>query len=222
MSGKNRNVPLWSICIVAASLGCAAGAQAADDSGWYIGAGIGRSNARDLGNAASTLDASLATQGITSSTLFGSTNTAWKLFGGYQFNQYFGVEGGYSNLGQFPANSAVTAPAPDTGSGTLTENNVWSLAAIGSAPILDKFSVFGKLGIAYSTVDFNYVAPVSGVAISQSSSQTEPLFGIGLKYEFNNHVGLRGEWERYLKVGNNSTIGGSDVDLWNMSLQYRF
>jgi len=222
MNATKPNLFLFSACFAAASLGCAAAAQAADDSGWYLGAGIGKSKGDDMGKAAATVDASLAAQGITSSTSFSGTNTAGKLFGGYQFNRVLGLEAGYSDLGRFSANSVITAPAPDSGSGTWKPGNVLSLAAIGSVPVWKELSAFGKLGVAYSKVDFSYTAPVSGVAISQSSSHTTPLLGAGLKYDIDKHVALRGEWERYLNLGDNSTTGRSDVNLWTVNLQYRF
>jgi OOP family OmpA-OmpF porin len=222
MNARKPNLLILSTCFTVASLGWAAGVQAADDGGWYLGAGIGQSRAGNMGNVGSTVDASLANQGVTGSTSFSGTNTAGKLFGGYQFSRYFGIEGGYSDLGQFSADSAISAPAPDSGSGTWKASNVWSLAAIGSVPIQKDFSAFGKLGLAYSKVDLSYIAPVSGATVSQSSSQTTPLLGLGLKYDIDKHIALRGEWERYLNLGDSGTTGRSDVNLWTVSVQYRF
>ena len=222
MNLRKPDLLLGIVCFAVAGLACAAGAQAADDSGYYLGGGIGRSRAANMGDASAAVDTSLASQGIGSSTSFGSADTAWKLFGGYQFTRYLGLEGGLTDLGRFSGSSAISAPVPDSGTGTWKAGNVLSLAAIGSLPLGNEFSAFGKLGLAYSRADLSYAAPVSGASISQSSTQTTPLIGLGLKYDLDKHFAVRGEWERYMGLGDNSTSGRTDVNAWTASLQRRF
>jgi OOP family OmpA-OmpF porin len=182
---------------------------------------VGTSKANHAGSFSSALDTNLAGQGIASSTTLNDTDTAWKLFGGYQFNTYYGFEGGYDRLGRFSANSAS---AGGSGSGTWDTNNVWTVAGTGTLPITDQFSVLAKLGLAYSTVAFNYLAagPAGTVGISQSTSRTQPLFGLGVKYDFDQHVALRGEWEHFKDVGDSNTTGQSDINVWSTSILYRF
>jgi len=107
---KKPHFALIGSCVALASLGCATGAQAADDNGWYLGAGLGRSSVSNSGNAASNIDSMLGAQGLTSSTSISSSNTAGKLFGGYQFNRNWGLEGAYTDLGKFSVSSAISAP----------------------------------------------------------------------------------------------------------------
>jgi OOP family OmpA-OmpF porin len=198
----------------------AAVAQAAGGDGWYVGAGLGSSRATDGTSFSSSLDANLAAQGIASSTGLDHTDTAWKLFGGYQFNQYYGLEGGYDRLGRFSANSAI---AGGGGGGTWDANDVWSLAATGTLPITDQFSALAKLGLAYSNIDFNYAAagPGGTVSINQSTNRTQPLFGLGLKYNFDQHVAVRGEVEHFKDLGDGNT-GQSDINVWSANIQYLF
>jgi OOP family OmpA-OmpF porin len=218
---EKHKTSCWSSAIIAGMLCCAASVQAADDSGWYVGAGVGSSRASDAGSIGSALDANLATQGIASGTTLDSTDTAWKVFGGYQFNKYFGVEGGYNRLGRFSANSVV---AGGSGSGTWEANRTWTLAGTGTLPITDQLSLTGKAGAAYSKAELDYSATGAGgtFGISQSASHTEPVVGLGLKYDLDRHLALRGEWEHFKDVGDTATTGQSDINVWSASLQYRF
>jgi len=219
MNMKKYRLIFSSIFLAIMGFSCTFGAQGADqaagDSGWYLGAGVGVSTESGLDG----IDTTLAGYGITSSSTVSGTPTAWKVFGGYQVNKYFGVEGAYADLGQFTINSSVT-PA-GTGTATWQPNNVWSLSAVGYLPIMDQFSAFGKLGVAYSNVNFTY-SDTNANAISVSNTTTSPLYGLGLKYDFTDHASVRGEFERYQNLGDSSVTGQSSVNVWSLGLQYHF
>ena len=79
----------------------------ADTAGWYIGANLGKAEAN-------IDDADIATQlrstGATSVSISeDDRDTAFKLFGGYQYSKHMAVEAGYFDLG---ANHAARIPAP--------------------------------------------------------------------------------------------------------------
>src|SRR6266480_2733739 len=79
----------------------------AQDSRFYIGGSIGRSQVKiDTGAFADeTTAAGLGNTG------YGANNsdTGWKLFAGYKFHPNFAVEGGYVDLGKFSAGTNITA-----------------------------------------------------------------------------------------------------------------
>ena len=216
MNTNKSSLMLSSLFLAITGLGCAVGAQAAADNGWYLGAGVGRSDARDL----SGIDSTLAGYGITSRSSIDDSATAWKLFGGYQVNKHFGLEGGYADLGRYDINSSVTAPGAGPGAGNWEADNVWSLAAVGYLPIHDRFSAFGKAGLAYSRVNFTHSSP--GAAVNASDNTTNPLFGLGLKYDFTKNASVRGEFERYQNLANASTTGETSVNVWSLGMQYLF
>ena len=194
----------------------ATSARAADDNTWYAGAGIGRSTAVSL----SGIDTTLAGYGQTGVSSLGDSATAWKLYTGYQASRYLGFEGAYANLGQYSLNTSVSAPAAGTGTGTWQANNVWSLAAVGYLPLGENFSAFGKLGLAYSNVNFTYAGPATAISAGKNSSS--PLYGLGLKYDLGSNMALRGEFERYQNVGDSSTTGQTSVNVWTLGIQYKF
>lgn len=213
-----------NITKIAASLGlvgCAVlsiPSAVADDSGWYIGANIGRSMG-DIDDEA--INSQLTATGATSVTIDeDDRDTAYKLFGGYQYNKNFALEGGYFNLGQL-GYTATTIPA-----GTLTGEASMSglnLDLVGMHPFSEKFSAFGRLGVIYSQTEDTFSSsgfvPVPANA-DPSENAANYKYGVGLQYDFTKSLGMRAEVERYRiddAVGNNA-----DVDLISIGLVYRF
>ena len=93
-----------------ASLGSLIAAPSfAQEGGYYYGGlSLGQSRAKidEERITASLLAAGFSATNFTRN----ETDTAYKLFGGYQFNRYFGIEAGYFDLGKFGF-SATTTPA---------------------------------------------------------------------------------------------------------------
>jgi hypothetical protein len=46
--------------------------------------------------------------------------------------------------------------------------------------------------------------------------------GLGIEYMFNETIGVRGEWERFLNVGNDSSTGKTSIDMFSVSALLRF
>ena len=215
---------MWSGILAAISPGYAHAAQAADDSGWYGGIGVGRSDARRTTSWATQTDATFAANGVTSSTLISSHDTAWKLLAGYRFNENFAAEGGYTRIGRFSGTSVISAPAAATALGTWDAKAI-NAAIVGIAPIAKQFSAFGKLGIAYSQLTVSVAAPGAGgatVLVNPKNSRTQALVGAGLTYDITKQFSVRTEWERFGNVGDGSTTGQTAIDVFSLSGQFRF
>lgn len=199
--------------------GLMAGQAMAADTGGYIGVSVGTSKADiDQGE----LDRSLASLGVGGTTTIDDKDTAFKIYGGYQFNRNFAIEGGYTNLGKFTSNTIITSG----GSGTLSgEWKAWSLdfTAVGILPLGESASLFGRAGVsAWSlNTDFRASGPGGVSTFSESSSGVSGLLAIGGAYNFTPQFGLRAEFERHFSVGNDDT-GKSDIDLITVGLVYRF
>lgn len=207
-SGK---LSLVALAVMASTLALA------DDAGWYTGANIGRTKA--------TID-----DARISSNLLGAGATAvsivdedrdhgFKVYGGYQFNRYFALEGGYFDLGRF-AFTANTTPA-----GTLSGNinlRGLNLDLVGTLPITEKFSAFGRIGANYAQASdsFSGSGAVRIFNAEPSTRETNLKVGFGLQYAFTDALALRGELERY-RI--NDAVGNrGDVDMLSVGLVYRF
>ncbi len=192
--------------ILSTALHLAAGAAAAQQPSQqpamqsYVGVSAGRSSF--------DIDTTGATRSDTSS-------TGYKLFGGVQFNQHFGLEGSAFSLGK--ATGAVNVP----GIGTATvEGKVRGIALAGTAslPVTDSVAVFAKAGLAYVETKATVSTPLGGA--SEDDKSTQPLFGLGARWHFSDTLAARLEWERVrARFVESEKV---NTDLISVGLQYRF
>jgi long-chain fatty acid transport protein len=160
--------------------------------GWYAGFGFGQSQYQGV---SSYLDSQQAAAGKTSTTSANTRTEGWKVYAGYQFNKYIGVEGGYANLNDMSATTTITAPTAGSVR-TNMDSDAWTLAAVGSYPLTDKFSILGKLGAAYVLTD-NNVKVNSTTTQHHGDDGYQPYYGVGVSYALVDNFKLRAEWERF-------------------------
>jgi OOP family OmpA-OmpF porin len=202
-----------------AAIGCLAGPTAfAQDSGYaYGGMSIGQSRARiDQQRITSgLLGGGLATTNFDSD----NTDTAYKLFGGYQFSRHLALEAGYFNLGSFGF-TATTAP-PGTLNGRMWVQGL-NLDLVGTLPLSERFSLTARVGAQHARTRDRFRS--TGVVGVQNRTPTERdtnyKLGIGLQYEVSANMLVRLDAERY-RV--NDAIGNrGDVNLVTVSLVFPF
>jgi OOP family OmpA-OmpF porin len=210
---------LWRATLAVAILGCTPQVRAADTNGWYVGAGVGRSDVKRATSWGQLADSALLASGITSSTIVGSHDTAWKFFGGYQFNENVAVEAGYTDLGRFDGTTAISKPATATATGKWDASSPLNVAAVGIAPIKGGFSGFAKAGLALTKLSVSITPPSPA---SLSATRTQLLLGVGFKYDFAKSFGVRAELERFNNVGDGANTGQSAINVWSLSALYRF
>lgn len=201
--------------------GCAvmssSSAMAAED-GWLIGINAGQSMSK-IDDA--SIRSQLSQTGFTTTAITDrDRKTAFKLFGGYKFNRYFALEGGYYDLGEF-GYTVTTSPA-GTLNGNIKLRGV-NLDAVGMLPIADKFSAFGRLGLQYAEAkdSFSSTGAVP-TPTNPNPSKTAPNYkiGVGLQYDFTYAWAMRLEGERYRiddAVGNKG-----DINMLSLGLIYQF
>jgi OmpA-OmpF porin, OOP family len=159
-------------------------------------------------------------------------DTGYKLFGGYMFSPYFGVEGAWVDLGKAKESASGTFlfdinGTPTTVTGTLSASlkaSGFALYGVGAYPIGD-FALFGKLGMASikakSEACATLTAPVIGSACdSESKTASDFAWGLGASYHFTKNLGARLEFERFR--GKFTDGDKFDIDLLSLGLQYRF
>lgn len=189
----------------------------ADESGWYGGASVGQSRA-EIDNVG--IARSLLGNGFSAATVYDQDrDIGYKLFGGYEFNRYFALEGGYFDLGDMGF-TAITTPA-----GTLQGNiklNGLNVDAVGTLPITEKFSALARAGLNYAQAKDSF-GGTGAVSLPNPGARERDLnykLGVGLQYDFTRSFGMRAEAERYRiddAVGNKG-----DVDLLSLGVVYRF
>jgi OOP family OmpA-OmpF porin len=160
-----------------------------------------------LGAATADHDYSISGQKTT-----GNDNwkTSAKVFGGYEFNNSWGVEAGYTDFRK--SNFNYTNAAGVAGNGS-SEGHAVYVAAKGNMPLNDQFSAFGKLG-----VENTHRSLSTTTGVSSSDSDTGAYAGVGVQYNLNRQVALTAEYERY----GNKKDNGVKPDVWTVGARYNF
>jgi len=215
---KNMKFSKFSCALGMAGLAALSSAGvAAQDAGWYGGANLGRSGAT-IDDA--RINSSLLGSGFGSSVIVDDDrSTGFKAFGGYQINKNFAVEGGYFDLGNF-GYTATTVPA-GTLDGRIKLRGL-NLDLVGTVPLSEKFSVFGRAGMNYAQArdSFSGTGAVQVANPNPRKNDTNYKLGLGLQYALTESLAVRAEAERY-RV--NDAIGNrGHIDLVSVGLIYRF
>lgn len=204
--------------ILALSLLAATTAAFAQGSGFYAGGSVGQSHTKFKTEDFSQHDPHVS-ESKKENTL------GWKLFGGYNFNQYLAIEAGYADLGDAKYKYAGNGPllAGLTGQ-AKAEQSSWFAAAKGTWPINDQFNVFGKLGATrnHMKMDVNFSANGINFSSSDSKNRIQALLGIGAEYKLTKQIAFRTEYEYFGQFGNEEVTGRTKVGLWSAGVTYSF
>jgi OOP family OmpA-OmpF porin len=190
-------------------------AFAQDESSWYMGASAGPTRARIDDDH---IVQNMSVGGFPNATVTDNDrDTGYKIFGGYQFNRNFALEGSYFDLGKFSFNARTSLT--DTLTGQMQVRG-FGLDAVLSAPLTEKFSVFGKVGAQYSEARDNFTSTGAVIVRDPSPSKSEfnPKLGIGMQYAFTDAFAVRAELERY-RV-NDAVSSRGDIDHLSVGLVY--
>ncbi len=120
-------------------------------------------------------------------------STAYGVLGGYAFNENIAAEVSYTNIGSAERNLSVDK---------LT-GNVMSIAAVGSLPLSQAFTLFAKLGYAQSKID---------VAGFSSQTKSDLTYGVGAQFNASKTVGIRLGYDSF-KVAKNPTANSALITI---------
>jgi len=138
------------------------------------------------------------------------TDTTIRLAVGNQLNEYFGIEGSYG--------PTVEASAGDLSTTFIYKNTEFQFAAIVSLPISNNFSLLGKAGISLWNVEASLRS--FGPPLSESASGNSLLWGVGAKYDINETMAIRGQYESH-NIGNTNT-GDGKLNTLSMGIVIKF
>lgn len=188
---------------------------------WYLGASAGQSRASFRGGDASEQLLDLGFDAASTST--DRSDVAYRVFGGYRLHRYVAVELAYADLGRFRMRSDVL-PAGALNTSIRTDGAEANV--VGIWPTWDRLSLMARAGVFNARTRARYDAEGSVLLIDgatrQSHRNTRPVYGVGLLYDISPRLGLRGEWSRYSKLGNDLTGGEFDVRNWLLGVQWRY
>jgi OOP family OmpA-OmpF porin len=179
----------------ALALTAAMAAQADVQPGFYVGAGFGSTKIDDDGFDDAGID-------------FDDSDTGFKVFGGYSFNQNFAIEASYFDFGEASGSfdDFVGPVSFDVGVSGL------SASAVGVLPLSDMFSLFGRLG--YASYDIDAHASVGGQSGSSSESESDLVYGAGAALSLGQFE-ARAEFEAI-------NVDGGDANMISLSGLFRF
>jgi OOP family OmpA-OmpF porin len=209
---------------------------------WYTGASFG-SSTYDIDSLEMTGVDGLTFDGrseiIEINGSLDKKDTAFKVFGGYQFNQYFSVEAAYTNLGELFISQEIlghegylpTDAAFNNTLNSVEEISGVTLNGVAQYPITNSFTLLAKLGlfrwnsdISETSILNSYYA-VSNVGStktdetlmttdSSSDSGTDAFYGLGLSYKIAD-FDIRAEYEIYKS-------DGESINVASIGALYRF
>jgi OOP family OmpA-OmpF porin len=162
--------------------------QAGD--GFFVGASIGSASLNDDFDGLKVDD----------------DTTSYRIVGGWRVNQYFALEAGYHDFGDFEQNFTVDGVQ----SKARLSADGFTLGVTGSFPVADRIEIFGRGGMFFWDGD----AEINNVS-QATPEDTNPYFGAGLSYAINGKFLVTGDWTRYELESANSNV-------YSVGFQYRF
>lgn len=145
------------------------------DGNIYLGLNVGQAEARKYCRNVANCD---------------SADTSVRGEVGYQFDDNFGAELGYTGFGTlFSAN--------DNNVNAKQDASAWTASVLGTWPLANRFGILGRLGAAI--YDVSNSGTVQGVPV-ESKNSIKPYIGAGATYDINSNWMLRAEYQLYLDI----------------------
>ena len=130
-----------------------------------------------------------------------SYKTGGKIYGGYNVDQNWGVEAGYTDFGK-----------ENVGAGNVKGSGTY-VAGKYTVPLVDRFSGYGKLGVSYNERKYS-----DGLGSQVNNYDTGLYGGVGVEYKLNEKLAVNAEYERYGK----DKAFGAKADVYTVGLKYGF
>ncbi len=190
------------VMFTAAMLGLSSVAQETPEKGWYLGVHAGLADWDDQ------IPNYFSGDAVESEFQFG-------IFGGYNFNRFFAVEGEWLDLG-----SLELRPNQNSGQTQKTSATGFRASAVGKLP-LERLELFLKLGLFASNVDRTN----GGATYSDDDGSATVSLGFNFQIAERWHAGVSFahyelSWLDLDILGDDGA--NSDVEVVQLGVQYRF
>jgi OOP family OmpA-OmpF porin len=222
---------------LAALVAALAGTAHAADTGFYVGGGIGQSKySDDLGDQVRSAYFGNTGYSVTSAELTDDSDTAYKIFGGYRFLPWLGVELAWNDLGEASSHYVLHSLVPLTNADARLDGRYrikgTSLSVFGELAFTDTFSGIARVGVFDANIDYEE----GGVQANgdpryfkaPDDSSTKTTIGLGVNWRVTPNVDLRVDYDRYHDIGRRFALtetgnGRFDyVDVASVNVAYRF
>ena len=165
--------------------------------GVYLGGALGQSEAKEY-------DCSALPQ-------CENRGTVGRVFLGLQFGRNWSLELAATDLGT--VSSANPSAFSETVKVRLAEADI-----LASYPLTGRFMVYGKGGAYYAQTTNDFT--LNGTATRLKESNGGLTWGFGAQYYLTSGLAVRGEGQRYMKIGGGN-IGDSDYNAFTIGLLYK-
>lgn len=159
----------------------------------YLGAGVGLSRANDFCDSAdgSPVDCD-------------KEDVAYKGIAGVRIGPMFGLEGGYTDLGE-ATQSLAGAKGNVNVDGYLAQAGLY-------LPANEHVSLFAKGGMFFWDMNANLVAANSSIS-HRDASGSDPVGSLGIEGALSDNLRVQLQYDRYFNVGKEDDTGESDIDV---------
>lgn len=169
----------------------ASAAQAQNDRGFYVGAGIGSTTFETRQLTASLPPLTVKVK---------DSSTSVRVFGGYRVARWFAIEAGTASFGELKDGVLDTSNDFQTYEASY---GGYDVSVIANAPLADgSFDLFARIGVARSSYDsyiYDSVDPSFGQDNRSKITQRSALYGFGgqINVGADKNMGIRLEYNMY-------------------------
>lgn len=219
----------WIICSCATFMAFA-GAHAAQP-GAYMGLQLGWGQVHNAGISESDANVMLADNVGTGNFFvnsFSSDTTvnglAGRIYAGWQFNCFWGLEFGYAKFPNAPTHATVIATEISPAGPIVSQITSGSIATDafdidikGILPLRNHFNLYGKIGYAYLEAWSQETLQSTSNGVTETADYNDnkhryyPTFAVGASYDFCPDFGMDLSYTRIQKTGSDSALGSTDM-----------
>ena len=145
-----------------------------------------------------------------------SKPTGFDLYAGFKVNEYFALEGVYTDLGEadigfqdeyYYYDGYYTYQITETYSGDLSVDSIGFAGKV-IIPVADVLELYARGGF------HAWDAEISGAGGSVSEDGTDPFLGFGLTFKVGNSVGLGARYTRYDLEDDYVSMAAANIELY--------
>jgi OmpA-OmpF porin, OOP family len=144
------------------------------------------------------------------------TDNGMKLRLGYQYSRYFSLESEFIDYGRGPAD-VFASP------GNLVSafrNTGYGVSTVATLPVWRSFSFYGRLGAYRGDARNEFSSYSTYLMPGNASGATRWRYGLGMRYDFTQRLGVHADVERYTPLG--TPMGEPEGDQFSIGVNWRF